>query len=303
MAAAGRLLRVGIAALLLVVAFVVARTGEGEARGVARAEGVDIFLGRATWIDIYDVSLYRQPERTAARIAARGVKTVFAETANDRSTVDVVEPAALGRLVDALHQRGVAVAAWYLPGFVAPGVDLRRARAMLSFSTPGGGRFDAVALDIESLRLKNTTRRSARLISLLTKLKSEAGERPVGAIVYPHRALERHPGWWPDFPWSEVGALADAVVPMAYTGGGFRGYDATYGYVTRSLRLLRRAVGDQEPLHIAGGVANRMNAEELQAFVDATDDTTPEAGISLYDFETTTAAGWDALARALPSSP
>ena len=26
---------------------------------------------------------------------------------------------------------------------------------------------------------------------------------------------------------------------MAYTGGGFKGYDATYGYVARSLRLLR----------------------------------------------------------------
>ena len=26
---------------------------------------------------------------------------------------------------------------------------------------------------------------------------------------------------------------------MTYTGGGFKGYDATYGYVARSLRLLR----------------------------------------------------------------
>ena len=56
---------------------------------------------------------------------------------------------------------------------------------------------------------------------------------------------------------------------MTYTGGGFRGYDATYGYVARSLRLLRAAVGPEIPIHAAGGVANRMNAEELKAFVDA----------------------------------
>ena len=34
---------------------------------------------------------------------------------------------------------------------------------------------------------------------------------------------------------------------MLYTGGGFKGYDATYGYVARSLRLLRAAVGDGVP--------------------------------------------------------
>ena len=30
---------------------------------------------------------------------------------------------------------------------------------------------------------------------------------------------------------------------MTYTGTSFPGYDATYGYVARSLRLLRTAVG------------------------------------------------------------
>ena len=59
---------------------------------------------------------------------------------------------------------------------------------------------------------------------------------------------------------------------MTYTGGGFKGYDATYGYVARSLRLLRAAVGPDVPIHAAGGVANSMNAEELKAFVDAVTD-------------------------------
>ena len=84
---------------------------------------------------------------------------------------------------------------------------------------------------------------------------------------------------------------------MLYTGGGFKGYEATYGYVARSLRLLRAAVGDEIPVHAAGGVANRMTKEELKAFDDAVLDDGTATGWSLYDFQTTTPAAWAAMAR------
>jgi len=51
------------------------------------------------------------------------------------------------------------------------------------------------------------------------------------------------------------------------------------------------------PIHAAGGVANRMNAAELKAFVDAVTDEGSVTGWSLYDFETTRPKGWAALAR------
>ena len=98
------------------------------------------------------------------------------------------------------------------------------------------------------------------------------------------------------FPWQQVTALVDAWIPMTYTGGGFKGYDATYGYVARSLRLLRAAVGPDVPIHAAGGVANRMNAEELKAFVDAVTDEGSVSGWSLYDFQTTGPKAWASLA-------
>ena len=255
-----------------------------------------VFAGLGTWVDIYDTPAYRNPETTAARIAARGVRTVYAETANDRSTVDVVNPKALGLFIDALKARGIRVVAWYLPGFVQPAVDVRRTRAMLSFRTPKGASFDGVALDIESLRLKSAGLRTTRLLALSRILRAEAGETPVAAITYPSRGFERHPTWWPGFPWQELTSLVDAWIPMAYTGGGFRGYDATYGYVARSLRLLRAAVGPDIPVHAAGGVANRMNAEELKAFVDAVTDEGTVTGWSLYDFQTTGPKAWAALA-------
>jgi hypothetical protein len=168
---------------------------------------------------------------------------------------------------------------------------------MLSFRTPQGGAFDGVALDIESLREKNVKRRTARVLDLLTRLRAEAGAMPVAAITYPPRAFERHLSWWPGFPWAEIARRVDAVVPMLYTGGGFKGYDATYGYVARSLRLLRAAVGDRVAVHAAGGVANRMTAEELRAFTDAVLDDGTATGWSLYDLQTTTPAGWAAMAR------
>ena len=224
------------------------------------------------------------------------MRTVYVETANDRSTVDVVNPKELGLFVDALKARGIRVVAWYLPGFVKPALDVRRTRAMLSFRTPTGAAFDGVALDIESLRLKSVGLRTTRLLALSRILRAEAGETPVAAITYPSRGFERHPTWWPDFPWQQLTALVDAWIPMTYTGTSFPGYDATYGYVARSLRLLRTAVGPDIPIHAAGGVANRMTADELKAFVDAVADEGTVTGWSLYDFQTTGPKGWAALA-------
>jgi hypothetical protein len=168
---------------------------------------------------------------------------------------------------------------------------------MLSFRTPQGGAFDGIAFDVESLRNKNVKQRTARVLDLLTRLRAEAGSTPVAAITYPPRAFERHLTWWPGFPWSHIAAQVDAFVPMLYTGGGFKGYDATYGYVARSLRLLRAAVGPDVAVHAAGGVANRMTAEELRAFDDAVLDDGTATGWSLYDLQTTTPAGWAAMAR------
>lgn len=284
--------RIALVAALLAAAVAGALTRPGGAPAADPA----VFGGLGAWIDVYDTALYRAPTPLASRLAARGVQVVWVETSNDRSATDVVEPTGLSRLVEALHDRGIRVVAWMLPGHDRQARDVRRARAMLTFRTARGDGFDAVALDIESLREKRVAVRTARMLALLRLLRAEAGATPVAAITYPPRALERHAGWWPGFPWAEVARRVDAVVPMLYTGGGFKGYDATYGYVARSLRLLRAAVGTDVPLHAVGGVANRMSAEELKAFTDAVADDGTSVGWSLYDLQTTTPAGWRALA-------
>src|SRR4249920_3171616 len=145
-------MRVLVAALLAGVA-IACTAGAGVAPAQEAAQAV--FGGLGTWVDIYDGGVFAAPERTAARMAARHVTTVWVETANDRAATDVVRPERLGRLVEALHAQGLKVVAWYLPGHVDPALDVRRSLAMLSFRTPTGQGFDGVSLDIESTRLKN----------------------------------------------------------------------------------------------------------------------------------------------------
>ena len=289
-----------LAALVIVVAALgagVAHVDSTRATPARATAATDVFQGLGTWIDIYDTAVYATPNALAARLAARGVRTAWIETSNDRSKTDVVDPVGLGRTVDALHARGIRIVGWYLPGHDNHARDLRRARAMLAFRTPQGGTFDGIAFDVESLRNKNVKQRTARVLDLLARLGAEAGSTPVAAITYPPRAFERHLTWWPGFPWAQIAAQVDAFVPMLYTGGGFKGYDATYGYVARSLRLLRAAVGPDVAVHAAGGVANRMTADELRAFDDAVLDDGTATGWSLYDLQTTTPAGWAAMAR------
>ena len=273
--------------------------GSAAAAAAPAAQSADgsVVGGLGTWVDIYDGAVYAAPERAAQRISARNVQTVWVETANDGAKVDVVNPVQLGRLVDALHARGVRVVAWYLPGHVKPAVDLRRSLAMLSFRTAAGGAFDGVALDIESTKLRNVGLRSQRAVALTRQLRQAAGDMPLAVIPFNPRGLERRPATWPRFPWADLAANADAFAPMVYTGGGLRGFDATYGYVTRALRLLRLNTGDPDvQIHVAGGVADRLGTEELAGFVAAVEDDGSTIGVSLYDWMTTPPRAWKALA-------
>jgi hypothetical protein len=288
----GRVLR---AVTCGVLAAAICSIGAATAPAAQRGDAT-VFGGLGTWVDIYDGAVYAAPERTAQRMASRDVRTVWVETANFGASVDVVNPVQLGRLVDALHARGIRVVGWYLPGHVKPAVDSRRALAMLAFRTPTGGAFDGVALDVESTKLRNVTLRSRRAVALANELHDAAGDTPFAVVPFNPRGLERRPTTWPRFPWAELAESADAFAPMVYTGGALKGFDATYGYVTRALRLLRANTGRPDvPIHVAGGVADRLGPEELAGFVAAVSDDGETIGVSLYDWVTTPPRAWRAL--------
>ncbi|TML67120.1 MAG: hypothetical protein E6G11_13380 [Actinobacteria bacterium] len=270
----------------------------GAAASASRASRSDtsVFGGLGTWVDIYDAGVYAAPEQTAARIAARGIVTVWVETGNYHSASDIVNPARLARLMEALHADGVRVVGWYLPGHTSPALDTRRALAMLSFRTPNGQALDGVALDIESTRLRNVGLRSRRAVALAQRVRQAAPQTPLAIIPFNPRGLERHPHTWPAFPWAQLAATADAFAPMIYTSSSVKGFDATYGYVTRALRLLRDDTGEPDvPIHVIGGVANGLGPEEVAGFAAAVSDDGGTIGVSLYDWTTTRPAEWPVL--------
>jgi hypothetical protein len=283
---------VALAALFLLLAC----AGAAAPSSKASRSDVSVFSGLGTWVDIYDGSVYAAPERTAARIAARHVATVWVETANYRSSADIVNAPRLARLVDALHGYGVKVVGWYLPGHVSPALDVRRALAMLSFRTASGQALDGVGLDIESTALESVGLRSQRAVALAKRVRAADPDMPLAIIPFNPRGLERHPHTWPKFPWAGLAATADAFAPMIYTSGSVRGFDGTYGYVTRALRLLRSETGEPDvPIHVIGGIANGLGPEELAGFSAAIADDGGTIGVSLYDWTTTRSTEWPVL--------
>jgi len=284
-----------LAALLALVLATAAGSPAGARRATAPA---DVYSGLGTWIDVYDAKAFANPEATAAAIASRGVKTVYVETSNSRQPVDIVRPDALGRLVDALHHNEIQVVAWYLPTLVKPAVDLRRSLAAVRFVTPEGSSFQGFALDIEAPNVKSPTLRNARVLALSRQLRVAAGpDVGLAAIIPSPRGMEIRPAYWPGFPYAQLTGIYDAFLPMTYFTGTVRGPDAVYGYLARSLAILRAQTQNPDlPVHLIAGVADRATLPEVQAFAQVVSDDARVGGWSLYDFLTTRPAEWHVLA-------
>ena len=75
------------------------------------------------------------------------------------------EPAATGAFLDAAHAAGLDVVAWYYPTFRKPDLDIARLLATARYTSPAGGHFDGIGIDIEDQSVKIITRRNIRLLS------------------------------------------------------------------------------------------------------------------------------------------
>ena len=252
----------------------------------AEAADPSVFSGLGTWVSIFGTTAYSQPEAVAAQIAGRGIKTAYLETANYTQRVDIVRPEQLGRLVDALHARGVRVVAWYLPGFVKPAVDERRSLAAIRFRTPTGGAFDGFALDIESTAVRRPGLRTQRVLTLSRTLRSAAGlGYPLGAIIPSPRGIELKPTYWPGFPFAQLAEIYDTFLPMVYWTYHVNGPDGAYGYLARALAILRDTTDNTDvSIHLVGGTSYRATLDEQRSFAQLVVDDGRLTGWSLYDW-------------------
>ena len=256
------------------------------------------FEGLGVWVDIYDAEAWNDPVGAVETMAGNGARTVFLQSSNADRTGPFVYPDETAAFIEAAHDRGVQVVAWYLPHLTDLVVDRARARAAISFSTPRGDRFDGFALDIESAAVRDPERRTQRLVDLSSRLRELAGDRyPLGAIVPSPVRLVDDLAFWPGFPWGDLARTYDAVLPMTYYTFRVHGPAETLGYVTRAVEEIHAGVGsDDVPVHVIGGLARDATGPETIAFVRAVRDT-GAIGANYYTLPFVTEEQWRVLGR------
>jgi hypothetical protein len=264
------------------------------ATGVARDYSTAAYGGMAAWIDIYDHGPWARPAATVRSLARRGVGTVFVQTSNYRQPGALHRPAALSRMLAAAERASMRTIAWYLPGFVQPRLDWRRARAALTFVGAGGRRFDGFALDIEATAVRDIRLRNRRMLRLSNRVRRFAGERAALGAIIPDPVTQRY---WPRFPYRRVNSLYDVFLPMSYWTPHISGPARVHGYTRAAIRLIRARTGDRSvPIHVIGGIASHASAAEVRGFGRAIRELAA-AGASLYDAPITSAAQWRQLRR------
>jgi len=264
------------------------------------------YRGLGAWIDIYDTAFWNDPEGAVALAASHGVRTLFIETANYHTAVDasggVYRPADLGRMIEAAHFQRMKVVAWYLPGFQDLGLDYRRSMAAIRFRTSTGQSFDSFGLDIEDSKVQPASKRSSRLLTLSRRIRSAVGAKyPLGAITPSAYGIRLRPTYWPGFPYKELMKLYDVIVPMGYFTYHGDGTAQAYSETVENIRILREECGPRVPIHLAGGIGDKMTVGEATSFVRAV-RLHGLLGGSIYDMATTSASAWRPLA-AIPANP
>ena len=255
------------------------------------------YAGLGTWVDIYDTAYWAHPQRAIAAMARDRVRTLYLQTGNYQQSVDLVRPQKLGRFIDAAHAAGMRVVAWYLPSFLYPAQDKRRALAAIRFRSGKGERFDSFALDIEASLVRSVPLRSKRLLQLSARLRAAVGARyALGAIIPSPVGMRIHKAYWPDFPYRGLARSYDVFLPMAYSTAHVRGTARTRAFDSAGIAIIRTRSGRPHvPIHLIGGIAQYMGASETAGFMQTVGDCSP-LGYSLYDFSTTRRATWKALA-------
>ena len=271
---------------------------------------VSAYRGLGTWVDAFDyVPAYHRPREGPLLVAedvdamaARGVRTLYLQAAllDDRSPEGIVDRAVVATFLQRAHENGMQVVGWYLPKYADLEADLANLRRIRDFDVDGH-RFDGIAVDIEYRRdVPDHAERNRRLIELSRRFREELPGRALGAIVYPPVLFEEiRPDFWPGFPWKELAESYDVWLPMVYWSeiAAESNYGAGYRYTEAGIRTLLANLGQPSAnIHAIGGVADVSTADDFEGFLRAVAET-GAFGFSMYDYRTTSPAGWEVLSR------
>jgi len=269
----------------------------------AKTPSVLAYRGLGTWVDIYDGALWNDPPAAVQAMQADGIRTIYLQSSNF-SHADIVFPLRMGEFIDAAHEAGMRVVAWYLPSLAHLKADLRKTMAAITYRSTAGSGVDSFALDIESRVVADPAVRTARLLDLSRRIRDAVGPGyPLGAITPNAVSLAKPTTFWPDFPYASLTQYYDVFLPMCYSGAVAAGGQAVHDYAANCATLVRAGTGNPTvAIHHIGGVADNYDAAEIEGFVHAVREYGLMGG-SLYDFMTTDEpAAWDLL-RTIPVNP
>ncbi|TMK49242.1 MAG: hypothetical protein E6G66_09240, partial [Actinobacteria bacterium] len=230
-----------------------AATSSARVAPVPAPDPIVAYRGLGAWVDWYDYGhpWSVDPAAIVDQLAQHGVRTLFLQTGLWSESPDILYPGGVDSFLDHAHARGIRVVGWYLPGFADIDHDLRASLAVLAYTSPTGQHFDGFAPDIEDLSAIQQAGRHTVTVSLpkgrgcpkvctssvvvdpspvdvLARFNAGITEysrrlrqsvpagTTLGAIVLDAEAVNREASYWVGFPWPEIAARYDVVLPMAY---------------------------------------------------------------------------------------
>ena len=250
------------------------------------AQRAAVFAGAGVWVDIYDATIH-EPQYVVDQAVAHQVSTIYWETSNYHSPADIMYPEDLRQVIALAHAQGIKVVPWYLPGY--RNIKLDRRRFAAAINAGGADPIDGLGVDIEADVVRNRQLRATRAAQMVEWLRATYPDLPMAGIV-PRDAL----AWWRIFPYAEIRANTDVMMPMCYTSRYLTPAQTT-AMSADCVTTIRTQTGDPTaPVHVIAGVTDFLKPRLLIAAARGARDA-GAMGFSLYNLETTTTAGWRAL--------
>jgi len=254
-----------------------------------------VVAGKGMWAT-YDLLDRASPEAIVETAKANNIGHIYLQVG--RSNLGYYGAAGLDRLLPLAHAHGVAVVGWVYPFLKDVTADVNMTMQAARHVTPGGHRIDALAADIEENMAVEEVEGYSQIV------RAMLGDNfPMVVATY---APEQWHGR--NYSHAMVARYWNVIAPMDYYRGANRSFtaDAAYGYVLRSIHLIRERAGrpvQVAPIGQAYGIGwpnetgpTNPSGEEKRAMLRAARDG-GAIGISFYQWSHATAPQWREIAN------
>ena len=248
-----------------------------------------LVAGKGMWatVDLLDRASADAVVQTAR---ANGLSHIYVQVA--RSNLGFYGQRALDQLLPIAHANGVAVVGWVYPFLRDVVADVYMTNDAVRYTTPDGHRVDALAADLEENVDADDVGAYGQIVRAL-----EGDNLLMIAATYPPEMPQGR-----TYPYATVARTWNVIAPMDYYRSAQASTpEAAYGYVARSIQIVRERAGRPvvvQPIGQAYGKGwpnetgpTNPSAEETRAMLAAARDN-GAVGISFFEWAHATAAQW-----------